>query len=161
MSGYAWIFMNGYFRIIKGYFRIIMHIMPAFDPAGNSIWFSALSACSGVQLDRDLFLHVLCSASAGYQLRQVDPIPSSIYQQKTHVDINYRGIVVQPAGQYAQGTGFNTGTMQCFFFLKGQWIWKNIQGYEEILVGWLARDVGVGAVYGKLAMDIYHGYDHG
>ncbi len=29
------------------------------DPAGNSIWFSAIPACSGVQLDWDLLLHVL------------------------------------------------------------------------------------------------------
>jgi hypothetical protein len=34
-----------------------MNIMPDIDPAGNS--FSALQACSGVQLDLDPLLHVL------------------------------------------------------------------------------------------------------
>ncbi len=36
-----------------------MDILPAIDPAGNSIRFSALPTCRCVQLDRDLLLHVL------------------------------------------------------------------------------------------------------
>ncbi len=36
-----------------------MDIMPDIDPAGDSIWFSAIPACRGVQLDWDLLLHAL------------------------------------------------------------------------------------------------------
>ncbi len=42
---------------------------------------------------------VVCDACARYRLRRLDPLPASIYQQK--VEIYYRGVVVQPAGQYA------------------------------------------------------------
>jgi hypothetical protein len=54
MDNYGWILQNNY-----GYFRIRMDIMPAIDPAGNSMWFSALLACRGVQLDRGHLSHVL------------------------------------------------------------------------------------------------------
>jgi hypothetical protein len=51
---------------------------------------------------------VVCGAGAGYWLRRLDPMLASIYQQKAHVDIYYCDVVVQPAGRYAQGTGFST-----------------------------------------------------
>ncbi len=68
---------------------------------------------------------VVCGAGAGYQLRRRDAMLASRCQQKTHTDVYYRGVVVQPAGQYAQGTGFNTGTMHFLFHLK-------LNGYERI-----------------------------
>jgi hypothetical protein len=57
--------MDGYFRIFKdknGYYAFIDIQSPDIDAAGyssNSTWFSAIPACRGVQLDRDLLLHVL------------------------------------------------------------------------------------------------------
>ncbi len=57
---------------------------------------------------------VVCCACARYWLCQLDPMMTSICQHKTHVDIYYRGVVIHPAGQYAESTGFNTRTMQYF-----------------------------------------------
>ncbi len=136
--------------------------MPDIDPAGNSIWFSAIPACSCVQLDLDLFctsctsmrlatefyfqppgpttagprasidtcsrpvaavvlVPIVCCAGAGYRLRRLNPMLASIHQPKTHVEIYYCGVVVQPGGQHAQGIRFNTRTMQFFSSLKYQW----------------------------------------
>ncbi len=38
---------------------VFIHSQPVIDPAGKSIWVSALPACSGIQLDQELLLHVL------------------------------------------------------------------------------------------------------
>ena len=46
------------------------------------------------------------------------------------LDIDYRGVVVQPTGQYAQDTGFETESMQIVLLC---WV----KGYERIF-----KDIG-------------------
>jgi hypothetical protein len=53
--------------------------MPDIDPAGNSIWFSALPGCSGVQLDRDLLLHVLHINGASHCVSSLFPLPVKLH----------------------------------------------------------------------------------
>ncbi len=111
---------------------------------------------------------VVCGDGAEYRRRRRDPMLASIYQPKTHDAIYYHGVVVQPAGQYPQGTGFShcTGTMR--IFLTGRSM--DMKEYTRIWRG-IGRAVGrrgSGAAKAKLCMvvrpwifitDMYHGWN--
>ncbi len=198
MDFYGWILQDHDDK--SGYFRMIMDIMPTIELLETQS--GTLPACSGVQLYRDLLLHVLHINGISHFFfwrPQVRPLPapaSSGVCSGPVAALAPAPVLAAPAQdigcvswilcwhQYTNKKLSSTSPIQLlswcsgptcwsvcarywvqfrnyaiYLYLEGPWIWKNMQGYEGILAGWLERGSEVGAVHGKLALDIHHWYE--
>ncbi len=77
-----------------------------------------------------------------YRQRRGNPMLAPINQQKAYNDIYYRGVVVRPASQYAQGTGPGSISKPCNFLFSERSMDSDMKEYTRIWRIW--SDIMIG-----------------